>query len=313
MILFPAVDIKDGQCVRLRQGLADAVTVFSPDPEAMARHWADLGAQWLHLVDLDGAFSGKPRNFDLIARICSGLSIPVQLGGGIRDAQTAAAYLKAGVRRLIIGTLALSDPEAFAAICRAFPGQVGVSLDAVDGQLKVKGWVEDAGLTVEDVLPRLTEQGAAFVVYTDISRDGMQTGVNRQALARLLELTSLPVIAAGGVATLDDVKMLFPFSRQGLEGVISGRAIYTGTLDFGEAMAWIAKQSQEVAMRTVEVKGMHCANCVASVTKALSAIPGVSDVSVSLEKGQATFAGDVDAETIKQAIEKVGFEAGEVK
>jgi phosphoribosylformimino-5-aminoimidazole carboxamide ribotide isomerase len=247
VILFPAVDIKDGQCVRLRQGLAEAVTVFSPDPEAMARHWESLGASWLHLVDLDGAFSGKPRNFDLIARICAGLSIPVQLGGGIRDADTAATYLEAGVRRLIIGTLALADPDAFAAICQAFPGRIGVSLDAVDGRLKVKGWGEDAGLTVEDVLPRLAEQGAAFVVYTDISRDGMQSGVNHAALARLLELTDLPVVAAGGVATLDDVKALFPHARRGLEGVISGRAIYAGTLDFAAALAWIANAEKENA------------------------------------------------------------------
>ena len=244
MILFPAVDIKDGQCVRLRQGVADAVTVFSPDPEAMARHWAGLGARWLHLVDLDGAFSGKPRNFELIARICSGLSIPVQLGGGIRDAATASAYLEAGVRRLIIGTLALADPEAFAAICAAHPGRVGVSLDAADGRLMVKGWVEDAGLTVDDVLPRLAAAGAAFVVYTDISRDGMQTGVNRKALEHLLERADLPVIVAGGVATLDDVKALYPYAAKGLEGVITGRAIYAGTLDFGNAMAFIAKQEQ---------------------------------------------------------------------
>jgi phosphoribosylformimino-5-aminoimidazole carboxamide ribotide isomerase len=247
VILFPAVDIKDGQCVRLRQGLADEVTVFSPDPVAMARHWADLGALWLHLVDLDGAFSGKPKNFDLIRRICAGVSVPVQLGGGIRDAATAAAYLEAGVRRLIIGTMALAEPDTFAAVCAAHPGRVGVSLDAVDGRLKVKGWVEDAGLGVEDVLPRLKNQGAAFVVYTDISRDGMQSGVNKEALARLLSLTDLPVIVAGGVATLDDVKALYPYSPKGLQGVITGRAIYAGTLDFGEAMAYIASQSQEVA------------------------------------------------------------------
>ena len=247
MILFPAVDIKDGQCVRLRQGVAEDVTVFSPDPQAMARHWAGLGANWLHLVDLDGAFSGKPRNFELIARICAGLTIPVQLGGGIRDAATASAYLEAGVRRLIIGTLALADPEAFAAICAAHPGRIGVSLDAADGRLKVKGWVEDAGLTVDDVLPRLAAAGAAFVVYTDISRDGMQTGVNRPALERLLERTELPVIVAGGVATLDDVKALYPYGAKGLEGVITGRAIYAGTLDFGEAMAFIAQKSEEAA------------------------------------------------------------------
>lgn len=247
MILFPAVDIKDGQCVRLRQGAADAVTVFSPDPQAMARHWADLGARWLHLVDLDGAFSGKPRNFDLISGICAALPIPVQLGGGIRDLETAGAYLEAGVRRIIIGTMALAEPETFAAVCRAFPGRVGVSLDAADGKLKVKGWVEDAGVTVEDVLPRLTEQGAAFIVYTDISRDGMQSGVNLPALSRLLDLTELPVIAAGGVATLADVTALLPLADRGLEGVISGRAIYTGTLDFSEALHCIARETREIA------------------------------------------------------------------
>jgi phosphoribosylformimino-5-aminoimidazole carboxamide ribotide isomerase len=247
VIIFPAVDIKDGKCVRLRQGVADAVTVFSPDPEAMARHWEGLGAKWLHLIDLDGAFSGKPRNFELIARICSGLSIPVQLGGGVRDAATAAAYLEAGVKRLIIGTLALADPDAFAAICAAHPGRVGVSLDAVDGNLKVKGWVEDSGRTVEDVLPGLSAAGAAFVVYTDISRDGMQSGVNQPALARLLELTDLPVIAAGGVATLDDVKALYPYVKNGLEGLISGRAIYEGTLDFPAALAYIAEKAKEDA------------------------------------------------------------------
>ena len=246
MILFPAVDIKDGQCVRLRQGAADAVTVFSPDPEAMARHWAGLGAGWLHLVDLDGAFSGKPRNFDLISRICAGLAIPVQLGGGIRDLDTAAAYLEAGVRRIIIGTMALADPETFATVCRTFPGRVGVSLDAADGRLKVKGWVEDAGLGVKDVLPRLTEAGAAFLVYTDISRDGMQSGVNLPALSRLLDLTALPVVAAGGVATLDDVKAVLPLAGRGLEGVISGRAIYAGTLDFAAALALIASETREV-------------------------------------------------------------------
>ncbi len=243
MILFPAVDIKDGQCVRLAQGREDAVTVFSPDPVAQARHWADLGSFWLHVIDLDGAFSGQPRNAELVRRICSEVSIPVQLGGGIRDAATARAYIQAGVRRLIIGTIALTEPEVFAAICREFPGRVGVSLDAVDGRLKTKGWVEDAGLTIFDVLPRLEADGAAFIIYTDISRDGMQTGVNLKALEALCEATRLPVIAAGGVHTLDDLKALAPLTKKGLEGAISGRAIYTGTLDVREALDWIRSQA----------------------------------------------------------------------
>ena len=239
MILFPAVDIKDGQCVRLKQGLADQVTVFSPDPTAMARHWEAQGARWLHVVDLDGAFSGLPRNFELIKTICSDLSIPVQLGGGIRDLETATAYFDAGVKRIIIGTLALTDETLFGTLCNTFPGKVGVSLDATDGRLKTKGWVEDAGVTVLDVLPRLADQGAAFLVYTDIARDGMRAGVNIGSLTAVLENTHLPVIAAGGVTTLDDVKALKPLSAQGLEGVITGRAIYEGTLDIKAALEWL--------------------------------------------------------------------------
>ncbi len=242
MILFPALDIKDGRCVRLKRGREDDVTVFSSDPEAMAQHWADLGAEWLHVVDLDGAFSGIPKNARLIGRICSRLDIPVQLGGGIRDRMVAEAYLEAGVRRLIIGTKALVDPDGFGAIVRAFPGCIGVSLDADDGRLKIRGWVDDAGLAVEDVLPRLADQGVSFLVYTDISRDGMQTGVNLPAMERLLALTDLPVIAAGGVATLDDVAALYPLHARGLAGVVTGRAIYAGTLDFKAALGWIARQ-----------------------------------------------------------------------
>jgi phosphoribosylformimino-5-aminoimidazole carboxamide ribotide isomerase len=239
VILFPAVDLKDGQCVRLAQGKEDQVTVFSPDPVAMAREWADMGCEYLHVVDLDGAFSGRPRNADLIRDICSAIDIPVQLGGGIRDLKTARAYVDAGVRRLIIGTIALEQPDLFAEMCAALPGQVGVSLDAVGGKLKTKGWVEDAGLHIFDVLPRMELAGAAFIIYTDISRDGMQTGVNLDALEALCERTSLPVIAAGGVHTLDDLKRLAPLCAKGLEGAISGRAIYTGTLDVQAALEWI--------------------------------------------------------------------------
>lgn len=239
MILFPAVDIKDGQCVRLRQGRKDEVTVFSADPLSMARHWVSQGARWLHVIDLDGAFDGRPKNFELVASICSALSIPVQLGGGVRDLETAKAYIDAGVQRLIIGTMALEDPQGFSRLCAALPGRIGVSLDAVDGRLKTKGWVQDAGLTVADVLPRLTEQGAAFIIYTDIGRDGMQSGVNLDALGRLLDQTELPVIIAGGVATLEDVQALAPLESRGLEGIITGRAIYAGSLDFQAAVRWL--------------------------------------------------------------------------
>ncbi len=242
MILFPAVDIKDGQCVRLAQGKEDQVTVFSSDPTAMARHWADMGIDYLHVVDLDGAFSGLPKNFELIRDICSAINCPVQLGGGIRDIETAKSYIEAGVTRLIIGTIALENPELYAQMCAEFPGQVGVSLDAVDGKLKTKGWVADAGLHIFDVLPRMEEVGTAFIVYTDISRDGMQTGPNFEALEALCQRTSLPVLAAGGVHTLDDIKNLYPLSKNGLQGAISGRAIYTGTLDVKQTLAWLKSQ-----------------------------------------------------------------------
>ncbi len=245
MILFPAIDLKDGACVRLKQGKADAVTVFSNDPEAMAKHWAGFGISWLHVVDLDGAFTGQPVNADFIASICGECAkhgVKVQLGGGIRNAATVRTYLDAGVSRCIIGTVALEEPEAFGAMCREFPGSVGVSLDADQGRLKTKGWVADAGLTVLDVLPRLEQQGAAFIIYTDISRDGMKTGVNIQALESLVDNTSLPVIAAGGVATLADIQALYPLCAKGLQGAISGRAIYEGTLDVARTMEWIAQQ-----------------------------------------------------------------------
>lgn len=238
MILFPAVDIKDGACVRLAQGRADAVTVFGEDPAEMALVWVRQGAQWLHVVDLDGAFSGVPRNFDLVKRICAEAAIPVQLGGGIRDLATAKAYVEAGVSRLIIGTIALEEPELFAELCAELPGRVGVSLDAVDGRLKSRGWVADAGLNVMDVLPRMEAAGASFIIYTDIARDGMQTGVNLPALSALCEATKLPVIAAGGVTNMDDLRALAPLCAKGLEGAISGRAIYAGTLNFAEGLAY---------------------------------------------------------------------------
>lgn len=243
MILFPAVDIKNGECVRLAQGREDQVTVFAADPVEQARRWADAGARFLHVVDLDGAFSGVPRNFELIRSICAAIDIPVQLGGGIRDIATAQKYIEAGVERLIIGTMALESPDLFSELCRALPGRIGVSLDAVDGSLKTKGWVEDAGLTMDDVLPRLERDGIRFIVYTDISRDGMQTGVNVAGLAALCARTSVPVIAAGGVHTIDDIKALYPLCPQGLEGAISGRAIYVGTLDVREANDWIDAQT----------------------------------------------------------------------
>ncbi|MDR2075991.1 MAG: 1-(5-phosphoribosyl)-5-[(5-phosphoribosylamino)methylideneamino]imidazole-4-carboxamide isomerase [Desulfovibrio sp.] len=244
MILFPAVDIKDGRCVRLQKGRPDRETVFFSDPVEAALHWQDQGARWLHLVDLDGAFAGKPVNLPLIARLCGALSIPVQMGGGIRNLETARAYLHAGVSRLIIGTLALEDPDLFTALCAALPGKIGVSLDLEAGRLKTRGWAADSGLALEDVLPRLAKQGSAFFVYTDIDRDGMQSGVSLPALTDLAAKSPLPVLAAGGVATLADIQNLYPLSRSGnLQGAVIGRALYTGSLNLAEAAAWIAAQT----------------------------------------------------------------------
>jgi len=242
MIIFPAVDIKGGQCVRLKRGRVDQQTVFESDPVRAALRWREQGAEWLHLVDLDGAFSGKPVNLPLITRLCAMLSIPVQMGGGIRDLDTAQAYCDAGVTRLIIGTLALENPHAFEEICTNLPGKVGVSLDTEGGKLKTRGWVDESDLSLEQVLPRLYAQGAAFIIHTDIDRDGMKCGVNLELLQELTEESPMPVIAAGGVATLDDIKALYLLSKNNLEGVVTGQAIYEGTLDFKKALDWVKNQ-----------------------------------------------------------------------
>ena len=243
MILFPAVDIQNGKAVRLKQGRAHESTVFAEDPTDAAKAWEARGAQWLHVVDLDGAFDGAAKSREIVRRICTELSIPVQLGGGIRDMETARAYLDAGVTRLIIGTLALEQPDLFAEMCRTFPDRIGVSLDAEGGKLKTRGWVADTGLTVDGALPRLLDDGAAFIIYTDIERDGMQCGVNVAALEHISRLSTVPVIAAGGVATLADVQKLYPLTlTTSLVGAVSGRALYEGTLNLEEANAWVAAQ-----------------------------------------------------------------------
>ncbi len=243
MIIFPAVDIQNGKAVRLKQGRAEESTVFENDPVKAGLTWQNAGAKWLHVVDLDGAFDGRAASYKIVADLCQTLNIPVQIGGGIRDMQTAQRYFDAGVQRLIIGTIALEEPKLFADLCIAFPGKVGISLDADNGVLKTKGWVEDSDKTIEEVLPRLQDVGAAFVIYTDIARDGMQSGVNVQALERICKISTIPVIAAGGVATLEDVKALYPLSvNSTLQGAISGRALYEGTLNLQEAHDWIAAQ-----------------------------------------------------------------------
>lgn len=245
MIIFPAVDIKSGNAVRLKQGRADEVTVFSNDPVSMALHWESEGARFLHLVDLDGAFGDGEvsPNTPIVRAICDAVTIPVQLGGGIRTEAAAKNWLDSGVARIVIGTMAMENPALFAQLCHAYPDRVGVSLDAGNGKLKTRGWVGETSFTVDDVLPRLAGDGTGFIVYTDIQRDGMQSGVNLEALEHLAFSSLVPIIAAGGMTTMADVRALFPLSvRANLQGAISGRAIYEGTLTLRAAEAWIEDQ-----------------------------------------------------------------------
>ena len=243
MILFPAIDLKDGKCVRLQQGKEDLVTVYADSPVEQALLWEKKGAKWIHLIDLDGAFSGIPKNLKIIEDICKNIKIPIQLGGGIRDIATAEAYLDAGITRLIIGTMALENPEEYRKLCQKYPNKIGVSLDAVDGKLKTHGWVTDANINILEILPRIEADGTAFIIYTDIIRDGMQSGINYDTLAALCESTTVPVIAAGGMHVLGDFEAVYPLFARGLEGVISGKALYEGTLTIEETEKWLSAVS----------------------------------------------------------------------
>jgi phosphoribosylformimino-5-aminoimidazole carboxamide ribotide isomerase len=243
MMLIPALDIKGGKCVRLRRGRMDDEIVYDDDPLGVAVEWQKRGAKRLHLVDLDGAFAGRPVNRDLAVAVFDELSIPVQIGGGIRTLATAQAYVEAGADRIVIGTAAMEDPVLFSEICTSLPDKVGVSLDTEGGHIRTKGWINDSGLTIDVVIPHLYAQGIAFVVHTDISRDGMRSGPNIGMLEQIASSGLVSVIAAGGVDNLDDIKQLYTLSLHSrLEGVICGRALYEGSLNFEEASAWLAAQ-----------------------------------------------------------------------
>ncbi|HLD10252.1 MAG TPA: 1-(5-phosphoribosyl)-5-[(5-phosphoribosylamino)methylideneamino]imidazole-4-carboxamide isomerase [Methylophilaceae bacterium] len=239
MLIIPAIDLKDGHCVRLKQGLMEDATVFSEDPGAMARHWVDKGGRRLHLVDLNGAFAGKPVNAAAIKSIVSavGGEIPIQLGGGIRDLETIERYLDNGIDYVIIGTAAVKSPGFLHEACYAFPGQVMVGLDAKDGKVAVDGWSKLTGHDVIDLAKKFEDYGVEAVVYTDIGRDGMLTGVNIEATVALAQVLKIPVIASGGITSLDDVIKLCAVEAEGIMGAITGRAIYEGTLDFAAAQA----------------------------------------------------------------------------
>ena len=242
MLIIPAVDIKGGKCVRLKQGRADQETIFSDDPVAMGLKWQDAGARWLHVVDLDGAFSSKPQNLEVIRGLRRALTIPMQLGGGIRTMETVALYLDMGIDRVILGTVIWKDPELVARALAAYPGRIAVGLDAKDGLLAVEGWTQTSTLKVLDAAKSLEPLKPAALIYTDIARDGVKRGVNIEATKNLAQAVDLPIIASGGVSAIDDIAALLPLEPFGVMGVITGRALYDGSLDLREAIRLAEKR-----------------------------------------------------------------------
>lgn len=247
MLIIPAIDLKDGHCVRLKQGSMADATVFSDDPGAMARHWIAQGARRLHLVDLNGAFAGKPKNEEAVKAIVKavGEKIPIQLGGGIRDLDTVERYLDDGITYIIIGTQAVKTPGFLHDACYAFPGHVMVALDAKDGKVAVDGWSKMTGHDVIDLAKKFQDYGVEAIIYTDIGRDGMMTGINVKATVVLAQALSVPVIASGGISSLKDVQALCEVENEGISGAITGRALYEGKLNFTEAQKLADKLAEK--------------------------------------------------------------------
>jgi phosphoribosylformimino-5-aminoimidazole carboxamide ribotide isomerase len=235
MLLIPAIDLKEGKCVRLRQGRMEDDTVFSDDPVAVAGRWVEAGARRLHIVDLDGAFAGRPVNAKVIRQIAETYpDLPIQVGGGIRDEDTVQSYLEAGVQYVIIGTKAINVPHFVSDLCLEFPGHIIVGLDAKDGKVAVDGWSKLSNHDVIDMAQHFEKDGVEAIIFTDISRDGMMQGLNMESTVALAEAITIPVIASGGVTNLDDIRALLAVADEGIMGAITGRAIYEGTLDFAE-------------------------------------------------------------------------------
>jgi len=240
VILYPAIDLKDGQCVRLRRGAMDEATVYSGDPAAQAGAWQDAGCEWLHVVDLNGAFAGRSVNGEAVAAILAAARVPVQLGGGIRDMAAVARWLEAGVRRVILGSAAVKTPALVHEACRAFPGRIAVGIDARDGVVATEGWAESSGVAALELALRFEDAGAAAIIYTDIGRDGMLTGLNVDATLALAARLATPVIASGGAGSLEDLTNLAAAARDArarIDGVIVGRALYDGRIDPAAALA----------------------------------------------------------------------------
>ena len=237
MIVIPAIDLKEGRCVRLEQGLMERDTVFNDNPAAQALEWQRQGAELLHIVDLDGAFAGEPKNRAAIEAIVNAIDIPTQLGGGIRDLATVEAYLSLGLSRVILGTAAQRNPELVKEACKKFPGRIVVGIDAKNGMVAVQGWAEVTGITAVELARKFEGYGVAAIIYTDIARDGMLQGPNLEATKALAESISIPVIASGGVSTLKDIENLMAIEASGITGVITGKAVYTGAIKLAEAVA----------------------------------------------------------------------------
>ncbi len=237
MIVIPAIDLKEGKCVRLEQGLMEKDTVFCDSPADQAREWERQGAELLHIVDLDGAFAGEPKNRASIEAIVKAIAIPTQLGGGIRDIPTMEAYLSLGIGRVILGTAAQRNPELVEEACRLFPGRIVVGIDAKNGMVAVQGWAEVTGVTAVELAKRFEGYGVAAIIYTDIARDGMMQGPNIEATKALAEAISIPVIASGGVSSLRDIENLMAIEASGIAGAITGKAVYTGAINLAEAVA----------------------------------------------------------------------------
>lgn len=240
MLLIPAIDLKDGKCVRLRQGRMDDATVFSDDPVEVAQRWVDAGAKRLHIVDLNGAFAGQPVNADAIQRIAEAFpDLPLQVGGGIRDEDTVQAYLDIGVNFVIIGTKAVSAPHFINDLCMEFPGHIIVGLDAKDGRAAIDGWSKLSHHNVQELAQRFERDGVSAIIYTDIGRDGMMNGVNVESTVELARSVTIPIIASGGVSSMDDIKALCAVEGEGIMGAIIGRALYEGTIDLTAAQKFV--------------------------------------------------------------------------
>lgn len=237
MILYPAIDLKGGEVVRLRQGLMDSATVYGADPAAQAASFAEAGFEWIHVVDLDGAFAGESRNAAAVDGVLSRVSVPVQLGGGIRDMKGVEGWISRGISRVILGTAAVRDPDFVRAAAKAHPGKVAVGIDAKDGLVAVQGWAEVSDMTALDLARRFEDAGVCAIIYTDISRDGLLSGLNLESTRALAEAVSVPVIASGGLADIEDVKRLVAPENRAIAGAITGRALYDGRLDAKDALA----------------------------------------------------------------------------